>query len=188
MRAKLPVVSIGTQSFEKLRNMESFYVDKTFFIKEWWENQDEVTLVTRPRRFGKTLNLSMTECFFSNKYAGRSDLFEGLSIWEEEEYQKLQGTFPVIFVSFAGVKSGKLQGAKDGIVNAIANAYEAHSYLKKSDMLNEDEKRDFDRFKNYGTNLSMDRKIPDVAVSAAIQTLSMYLERNFGRKVMILLD
>ncbi len=115
-------------------------------------------------------------------------MFEGLSIWEEEEYQKLQGTFPVIFVSFAGVKSGKLQGAKDSIVNAIANAYEAHSYLKKSNMLNEDEKREFDRFKNYGTNLSMDRKIPDVAVSAAIQTLSMYLERNFGRKVMILLD
>lgn len=188
MRAKLPVVSIGTQSFEKLREMGSFYVDKTSFIREWWENQDEVTLITRPRRFGKTLNLSMTECFFSNKYAGRSYLFEGLSIWEEEEYQKLQGTLPVISLSFAGVKSGKLQGAKDGIVNAIANAYEAHSYLKNSDILNEDEKRNFDRFGNYCINPSPNRNLEDATVCAGLQTLSKYLEKCYGRKVMILLD
>lgn len=95
-----PVVSIGTQSFEKLRQNKSFYVDKTDLIKEWWGNHDDVTLITRPRRFGKTLNLDMLNCFFSNCYAERSELFEGLSIWKDEEYRKLQGTYPVIFMTF----------------------------------------------------------------------------------------
>ena len=71
-----------------------------------------VTLITRPRRFGKTLNMSMLECFFSNKYANRADLFAGPSIWEEEKYQKLQGTYPVIFLSFASVKARNLKEAK----------------------------------------------------------------------------
>ena len=77
-------VAIGIQSFEKIREENYFYVDKTSFIKEWWESGDDVTLIARPRRFGKTLNMSMLEQFFSLDYAGRSDLFEGLSIWEEE--------------------------------------------------------------------------------------------------------
>ena len=98
------VISIGNQSFESIREKDNFYVDKTNFIKEWWDNDDIVTLITRPRWFGKTLNMSMLECFFSNKYAGRSDLFEGLSIWNYEKYRQLQGTYPVIFISFAGVK------------------------------------------------------------------------------------
>ena len=101
-----PVVSIGKQDFQSLRENEYFYIDKTDFIKEWWESGDEVTLITRPRRFGKTLNMSMLECFFSKKYEKNSDLFEGLHIWEEEKYKKLQGTYPVIFLSFADVKQG----------------------------------------------------------------------------------
>ncbi len=100
-------VAIGIQDFSKLIENNSFYVDKTNFIKEWWENRDDVTLITRPRRFGKTLNMSMLEYFFSVRHAGRSDLFEKLSIWQEEAYRQLQGTFPVIFLSFAGVKTGK---------------------------------------------------------------------------------
>lgn len=99
-----PKVSIGIQNFEKLRKYRAFYADKTNFIREWWENPDEVTLITRPRRFGKTLNLSMMECFFSTEFAGRGDLFEDLSVWKHEKYRQLQGTYPVIFVSFAGVK------------------------------------------------------------------------------------
>ena len=101
-------VGIGHQDFEKLRMKNNFYVDKSDFIREWWESDDDVTLITRPRRFGKTLNMSMTECFFSVKYANRSDLFEGLSIWEEKaegaKYRNLQGTYPVISLSFAPVK------------------------------------------------------------------------------------
>lgn len=106
-------ISIGGQNFEYMRTEKVFYVDKTHFIKEWWEEKDVVTLITRPRRFGKTLNLSMMECFFSAGYAGRDDLFEGLSIWEDESYRKLQGTFPVISISFAGVKAKSFQGARD---------------------------------------------------------------------------
>ena len=97
-------VAIGHQDFEQVRKNDWFYIDKTGFIKEWWGRGDSVTLITRPRRFGKTLNMSMTEQFFSVDYAGRGDLFEGLSIWEDEKYRKLQGTYPVIFLSFASVK------------------------------------------------------------------------------------
>ena len=107
---------LGYQDFAVVRTKQIFYIDKTDFIREWWENADQVTLITRPRRFGKTLNMSMTACFFSTKYAGRSDLFEGLSIWEEQSpdgeyaYRKLQGTFPVIFLSFANVKAATYKG------------------------------------------------------------------------------
>ena len=97
-------VGIGIQDFEKLITKDAFYVDKTLFVKEWWESEDDVTLITRPRRFGKTLNISMLEKFFSIQYAGREDLFQGLMIWDKEEYRKLQGTYPVISLSFAAVK------------------------------------------------------------------------------------
>ena len=97
-------VGIGIQSFEKIRENNYFYIDKTKFIKEWWENGDDVTLITRPRRFGKTLTMNMVEQFFSVRYAERGDLFEGLSVWEEERYKSLQGTYPVIAVSFAEIK------------------------------------------------------------------------------------
>lgn len=101
------IVNIGEQRFDRMIEGDKFYIDKTGFIREWWEYGSTVTLITRPRRFGKTLNMSMLECFFSNKYADRGDLFEGLSIWEEggtaevNKYRELQGTFPVIFLSFA---------------------------------------------------------------------------------------
>ena len=87
-------------------------MDKTSFIKEWWDSKDDVTLITRPRRFGKTLNMSMLNCFFSNQYKDRSDLFDSLSIWEDEDYRKIQGTYPVIFMSFASVKADNLGDAK----------------------------------------------------------------------------
>ena len=83
------VISIGNQGFDKIRENDYFYVDKTGFIKEWWESGDDVTLITRPRRFGKTLNMDMLKCFFSNQYTGSADLFEGLSIWKEEKYREL---------------------------------------------------------------------------------------------------
>ena len=116
-------ISIGIQGFSDLREQDCFFVDKTNFIKEWWESEDEVTLITRPRRFGKTLNMSMLECFFSNKYAGRSDLFEGLSIWNDEKYRQLQGTYPVIFLSFAKIKQNTYEGAVKQIKNELINLY-----------------------------------------------------------------
>ena len=110
---------LGYQNYEDMMANHIFYIDKTNFIREWWEYADKVTLITRPRRFGKTLNLSTIECFLSNKYEGRSDLFEGRLVWEDENLRKLQGTFPVISLSFAGVKSGYDKSEADG--NALDN-------------------------------------------------------------------
>lgn len=181
-------ISIGNQSFEKIRESDSFYIDKTDFIREWWENRDDVTLITRPRRFGKTLNMSMLECFFSSNYGGRSDLFEGLSIWNHQEYRKLQGSYPVIFVSMVGVKAGSFRRARDGMIKAIANVYDAHSYLKDSGVLSKEECSGFDAFQNYSVNPSPHKEIADSVVTASLQTLSLYLERYYHKKVLIFLD
>ena len=181
-------VAIGIQQFNEIIENNCFYIDKTDFIREWWESRDSVTLITRPRRFGKTLNMSMVEQFFSARYAGRKDLFEGLSIWREEEYHALQGAFPVIFVSFAGVKSKTFQGVRDGVIKAIANAYEAHAYLKESGVLEKDESEYFEAFHKYAIDPSVNKQIADSVVGASLQTLSMYLERYYGKKVLILLD
>ena len=83
-------VGIGQQDFADIRRENLFYIDKTHFIKEWWESNDSVTLITRPRRFGKTLTINMVERFFSVKYASETDIFVGMQIWQEEKYQKIQ--------------------------------------------------------------------------------------------------
>ena len=135
------VISIGNQRFEDIRKNDNFYVDKTDFIREWWESRDIVTLITRPRRFGKTLNMDMLKCFFSNRYAGRSDLFEGLSIWKEEKYRELQGQYPVIFLSFANVKEGNAEAAKMQMKALIARMYEENRFLLEGNLLSENEKK-----------------------------------------------
>ena len=101
------------------RKEDIFYIDKTMFIKEWWENYDSVTLITRPRRFGKTLLMSMVEEFFSIQYAGRNDLFQGLCIWKEETYRRMQGTYPVISLSFANVKEQNYLSVKQRICQIL---------------------------------------------------------------------
>ena len=142
-----PTVSIGTQNFETIRKNHDFYIDKTAFVKEWWESRDTVTLITRPRRFGKTLNMSMVEDFFSLQYAGREDLFEGLSIWQEEKYQQMQGSYPVIFLSFAGIKGSSYEAIRDGIVQVLINLYTKYRFLLEGDFLNEQEKEYFNFIK-----------------------------------------
>ena len=122
----IPTVSIGTQDFEKIRNSNCFYIDKSMLIKEWWDNKDDVTLITRPRRFGKTLNLSMINCFFSKEYENRGELFEGLKIWQQEDYRKLQGNCPVIFLSFADVKGVDYETARAGIIRKLVKLYSRH--------------------------------------------------------------
>lgn len=112
-------ISVGNQSFETIRQKDCFYVDKTNFISEWWESDDVVTLITRPRRFGKTLNMDMIKCFFSNRYENRGNLFEGLNIWKEEKYRKLQGTYPVIFLSFADIKQNNYNDAVEKMKRII---------------------------------------------------------------------
>lgn len=172
-------VSIGSQDFEKIRIKNIFYVDKTGFIKEWWEAEDDVTLITRPRRFGKTLNMSMLEKFFSVAYSGRTDLFEGLSIWKEEKYRKLQGSYPVISLSFAKVKETSYLSAKKMICQIITNLYNQYDFLLNSGKLNENE-REF-----YG-KISADME--DYIAADSLNTLSNYLMRYYGKKVIILLD
>ena len=174
-----PIISLGNQSFEKLRENHSFYVDKTALIQEWWENQDDVTLVTRPRRFGKTLNLNMMDCFFSNQYAGRGDLFEGLSVWEQEKYRQLQGTYPVISLSFASIKESNYANARRKICQLLSDACTAHNFLLAGDTLSPSEKDTFRR-----KTIDMD----DVDATLALHQLSLYLSRYHGKKVIILLD
>lgn len=172
-------VGIGIQDFGKIIERDCFYVDKTYFIKEWWESNDEVTLITRPRRFGKTLTMSMTEQFFSVKYAGRGDLFENLSIWQEEKYHALQGTYPVISLSFANVKERDYTAARKMICQILTNLYADYSFLLNSDALEESDKEYFRRI-----SANMD----DVDAALAVHNLSKYLNLYYGKKVIILLD
>lgn len=172
-------ISIGNQDFEKIRVNDYFYIDKTNFIKEWWEGGDSVTLITRPRRFGKTLNMSMVEKFFSIQYAGREDLFEGLFIWQEEKYRQIQGTYPVLMLSFADVKENSFIQARKKICRIIKELYKQYTFLLEGSLLNEDEKKNF-------SQMSVDME--DNEASFTIKALSGYLERYYGKKVIILLD
>lgn len=172
-------VSIGNQSFSSLREGNYYLIDKTNFIREWWESGDSVTLITRPRRFGKTLNMDMLNCFFSNHYEGRSDLFEGLSIWEQEEYRKLQGTYPTIFLSFASIKEKTFEKTQLKICNILTELYDDNRFLLEGDLLSEQEKRFF-------SSITMD--MDDVRASMALNSLCKYLSRYYGKKVIILMD
>lgn len=172
-------VGIGIQNFEKLISENSFYIDKTDFIRQWWENRDDVTLITRPRRFGKTLNLNMLERFFSVEYAGQGKIFEGLSIWNDEKYRNLQGTFPVIFLSFADVKANTFALAREKICLLIGEVYRRHDYLLGGGNLREGEKQLFHRIMSEMT---------DSEAAYSLKNLSGYLSGYYGKKAIILLD
>ncbi len=171
------VISIGNQEFDKIRENDYFYVDKTGFIKEWWESGDDVTLITRPRRFGKTLNMDMLKCFFSNQYTGRADLFEGLSIWKEEKYRELQGQYPVIFVSFADVKERDYESAVRKIKHILVDLYLQYEFLKKN--FSESEQM---RYRQISYNMD------NVAAQDALKSLAALLSSYYGKKAIILLD
>lgn len=174
-------VCIGGQDFETIIEHDYFYVDKTLFIKEWWENADVVTLITRPRRFGKTLNMSMVEKFFSTEYAGREDLFQNLKIWKEEKYRKLQGTYPVISLTFGGVK-----GADDFLeMRRMICQVICEQYKKNEFLLNVEGfmgKRDKEFF--YAVSRDMDGDI----AAMSLYILSRLLMSYYGKKVIILID
>lgn len=172
-------VAIGIQQFDELIKKNCFYVDKTDFIREWWESNDSVTLITRPRRFGKTLNMSMTEQFFSINYADRSDLFEGLSIWKNDKYRDLQGTYPVISLSFANIKERDYQTTRKKICQIIVELYTNYSFLLDSQKLKDGDRDFFQRI-----SVDMD----DVDATMAIHYLCKYLYMYYGKKVIVLLD
>ena len=182
------VVSIGNQGFDTIRKQDSFYIDKTKLIKEWWEKEDVITLITRPRRFGKTLNMDMLKCFFSNRYAGREELFEGLAVWQEEKYRRLQGSYPVIYLTFADIKADSYEDSKNSIIAVINEAYQAHRHLLESDVITDGEKNLFKAFDEYTNDSSSDKEIANEVVFRSIKVLSDCLYRYYNQKVIILLD
>lgn len=139
-------VSIGCQDFGQLITNDYFYIDKTHFIKEWWENGDSVTLITRPRRFGKTLTMNMLERFFSIRYAGQGNLFAGFSIWKEEKYRLLQGTYPVISLSFSDIKETSFADTKRQFCSLLSRLYRSYAFLLESDCLMDLEKEEYLEF------------------------------------------
>lgn len=172
-------IGIGVQSFSKIIENNCFYVDKTAFIKEWWESYNDVTLITRPRRFGKTLTISMLEHFFSTEYAGRGDLFENLDIWKDEKYRALQGSYPVIALSFASIKERSFLYTRRKICQLIKNLYNKFDFLLDGKLLNEDEKNLYQMISS---------EMPDDIASNSLNFLSDYLSRYYGKRVIILLD
>lgn len=172
-------VSLGAQDFAYIRENDCFLVDKTDFISEWWENKDAVTLITRPRRFGKTLNLNMMECFFSVAYQNRSDLFEGLSIWKKQEYHDLQGTYPAIYMSFANIKGNTFQAVREGILQSLVRLYGKYAYLREETFMSPQDLEFFD---------SVRLEMSDTTAALAISSLSDYLSRYYKKKVLIFLD
>lgn len=172
-------VGIGIQDFRDLIEKQYFYVDKTDFIREWWESGDSVTLIARPRRFGKTLNMSMMENFFSIDHAGQGGLFEGLSIWKEEKYRKLQGSYPVISLSFAVVKERDFETTSYRIRQLLMKQYEKAFFLLESKLLSNAEK---DYFKRMAADMG------EQDAPLALYQLSDFLCRYYGKKVIILLD
>ena len=172
-------IAIGIQDFGKLREKNCLYIDKTAFIREWWEREDDVTLITRPRRFGKTLNMSMLDCFFSNKYAGRGDLFEGLAIWKEEKYRKLQGTYPVLFLSFAGIKQTNYLQTKYALNRLLVKLYNQYEWIRKEEWFTEIDRSLF---------LKVTEEMPESAAADSLNQLCEWLYRCYGKKCIILLD
>ena len=183
--------ALGYQNYEKMMDNHIFYVDKTDFIREWWDNADEVTLITRPRRFGKTLNMSTVECFFSNQYKEKSYLFEGKKVWECEEMRRLHGEFPVIFMSFAGAKSGyakatdenakldSINAMKTAVKQIITDLYAKYKEIAKSEIFDDNDRAYFASIRD-----DMDDKL----VQTAVRRLCYYLEKYYKKKVLVLLD
>ena len=173
------IVNIGEQRFDRIREEDRFYIDKTGFIREWWDSGSTVTLITRPRRFGKTLNMSMAECFFSNEYADRGDLFEGLEVWSDERYRQIQGTYPVIFLSFADVKAAAYPQMVYILSEVIAKLYEKNRQLLDGSLLSDNEKEYYLKIKpGMGEELA----------AGSILSMADFLQRYYDKKVIILLD
>lgn len=172
-------IAVGIQDFEKLRQGNYFYIDKTDFIRQWWESGDDVTLITRPRRFGKTLTMNTLECFFSVAYRDRGELFEGLSIWQEEKFRKLQGQWPVIFLSFADIKETSFSSARKKICQTIVDLYNRFSFLPEKAPLTASERE-------FWNKISYDME--NYVATLSLKALSGYLYRHYGKKVILLLD
>ena len=172
-------IATGWQDFESLRMNNRFYVDKTDLIREWWQGGDAVTLITRPRRFGKTLNMSMLNCFFSNKYANRPELFEGLKVWEVPALREQQGKWPVIFLSFAGIKGQTMRSTLAQMKSILSKLFASFPELYQYESFEANERKSL---------LKIDEDMSDDTAAMSLNLLSFLLEKLYQKKVIILLD
>ncbi len=185
----------GVQSFSQLIEDKCFFIDKTNFIKEWWKSKEAVTLITRPRRFGKTLNMSMLECFFSPEYAGRADLFEGLDVWNNAEMRELQGNWPVIFVTMAAIKGVDHKDFLEQMNAEMQSVYSRYEeFINYSDKISGAKKEKFNLFNRTMIKTMVaepdtpDKKVNTTILKQSIAFLSELLSIHYGKKVIILLD
>ena len=172
-------IATGIQDFESMRMNHRFYVDKTDLIQEWWNGGDVVTLITRPRLFGKTLNMSMMKCFFSNEYANRGELFEGLKVWENPRFREIQGTWPVLLISFAKMKPVNMTIARGSLNLLITNLYNQYFWLLKEDFMTETDRNFFHM---------VNKDMTDEVAADSLNKLCEWLYRFYGKKVLIFLD
>lgn len=184
MRKKLP---IGIDGFEKIRTNDFYYADKTMFISELLHNWGEVNLFTRPRRFGKTLNMSMLKCFF--EIGGKKELFEGLKIAQEKELcEKYMGKFPVISISLKSVDGLNYETATAALRSVIGDEAARFGFLEESRNLSTDEKASYLRLVNVDLSSEADYTMSDAALTGSLKTLSRLLAKHYGRNTILLID
>ena len=184
VRKKLP---IGIDGFEKIRMNDFYYVDKTLFIKELLQNWGEVNLFTRPRRFGKSLNMSMLKCFF--EIGSDPSAFEGLKIMQEDDLcEKYMGKFPVISISLKSVGGLNFKAASAALKNIIGKEAMGFQFLLESERLSEAEKNSYKRLIKIGTTSESIYDITDATLIDSLQTLSQLLEKHYGQKAILLID
>lgn len=184
MRKKLP---IGIDGFEKIRTNDFYYVDKTLFIKELLQNWGEVNLFTRPRRFGKSLNMSMLKCFF--EIGSDPALFDGLKIRQETELcEKYMGKFPVISISLKSVDGRSFESASAALRTVIGNEAGRFRFLNDSDKLTHDEKEAYAQLTKVGASQGGVYAMTEEMAAAGLKTLSQLLARHYGQKVILLID
>lgn len=176
------VVSIGEQDFVALREGNYFYIDKTDFVRDWWQSGDSATMLMRPRRFGKTLNLNMLRAFFSVQYAGRGEeLFGGLKVWQDVAMRSLQGTYPVIFLSFAALKANSFTRMQQDMRFILSELYAGYRFLLESatSVMTDADREYYEKIRHCDE---------DCNIVFALNSLSRWLRAYYGKKVIILLD
>ena len=184
VRKKLP---IGIDGFEKIRTNDFYYVDKTMFIKELLQNWGEVNLFTRPRRFGKTLNMSMLKSFF--EIGSDPALFNGLKIALEKELcEEYMGKFPVIFISLKSVDGLKYDSAVAALRTVIGNEAGRFRFLRESSKLDEDDKNSYNQLVSVEIKGNTKYDMTDAVLTDSLQTLSLLLYKHYGQKVILLID
>ena len=184
MRKKLP---IGIDGFEKIRTNDFYYVDKTLFIKELLQNWGEVNLFTRPRRFGKSLNMSMLKCFF--EIGSEPALFDGLGIMQEKNLcEEYMGKFPVISISLKSVDGLKCESAIAALRTVIGNEAGRFRFLRESSKLDEDDKNSYNQLVNVEIKGNTKYNMTDAVLTDSLQTLSQLLAKHYDQKVILLID